>query len=135
MIISETTRRWVEIRFYYLCLDIYNSRHDMRDVILAIEALSQLGNIDTKIIKQISGRLLSDPYFMPEINELMYLAHLNGIKTTDIAEYTNKEKSNVCHQIKRIAERFTAHPILSVDEDLLIQDFMKLVDILKKAGL
>lgn len=107
----------------------------MRDTILAIEAISQLGNINTKITKQISGRLLSDPYFMPEINELMYLAHLNGIKTTDIAKYTGKSKQNVNGQIKTIEKRFTPHPILSVDEDLIIQDFMKLVDILKKAGL
>lgn len=135
MILSEHKRRWVEVRFYYFCFDIFQIRKNMLDVVLSIEAISQIGTVKNDVLKRISGKMLGDPYYLPHETELILLANLMEYPLKDIATYVKKTKQAVSYVIKTKKEDFAPTPRLAIDEDQEIDKFMKLVDIFKKAGI
>lgn len=135
MILSDHTRRWLEVRFYYFCLDIFHIRKDMMDVIYSIEAVSQIGKVDTKAIKLIAGKILGEPYYLPTQDELILLAHLNNIKTKQIADYVNKTQNHIYKVIKAKLPKYAPYPLLDVHEDEIIKEFLDLLQIFRKAGI
>lgn len=135
MILSDHTRRWLEVRFYYFCLDIFHIRKDMMDVIYSIEAVSQIGKVDTKAIKLIAGKILGEPYYLPTQDELILLAHLNNIPNQQIANYVNQSRQAISNTIKRKLPNYAPYPLLDVHEDEIIKEFLDLLQIFRKAGI
>ncbi len=107
----------------------------MLDVVLSIEAISQIGTVKNDVLKRISGKMLGDPYYLPHETELILLANLMEYPLKDIAAYVKKTKQAVSYVIKTKKEDFAPTPRLAIDEDQEIDKFMKLVDIFKKAGI
>lgn len=107
----------------------------MLDVILSIEAISQIGTMKKDVIKNVSGKMLGDPYYLPHETELILLANLMDYSLKDIANYVKKTRQAVAYVIKTKKDDFAPNPKLSIDEDQEIEKFLKLVDIFKKAGI
>ena len=78
MILNDLTRRWYEVKFYYYCLDVYHIRKDMLDVMGIVEAIAQIGKFNTITIKQIAGKMISDPYYLPLKDELVLLCAIQN---------------------------------------------------------
>lgn len=135
MILSDHTRRWLEVRFYYFCLDIFHIRKNMLDVVYSIEAVAQIGDVDLKQLKLISGKMLGEPHFLPTQNELILLAHMHKVKTKQIADYVNKSPNHIYKIIQAKMPTYAPYPLLSVHEDEVIKDFLELLDIFRRAGI
>ena len=135
MILSDTERRWQEVRFYYFILDLYHIRNNFLDAIAAISAVRQICDIDAKRVQEIAGTMTGDPYYLPTENELIILANINGVKQSKIAEYVNKSQPAVNRIIKTKGQNFVSYPKMSVKDAQEIKSFFEALDLLKKAGL
>lgn len=135
MILHDHIRRWYEVRFYYFCLDIYHIRKNMLDVMGIIEAIAQIGNFNVRIIKQLAGRMISDPYYLPTQDELIILCAITGVPQKDIADYLGKSQPTISKIINTRRDTYSPYPRLDIDEDSELGRFMDLVDLFKKAGI
>ena len=135
MILTDEKRCWAEIRFYILCYDIFQQRKDMMDVIYFIEAIAQLGTFKQQQVKNASGKLLSDPYYMPLRDEVIVHAVENGITQRVLAKRFKATQPQISRIYNKKKELYTSRPKLDIDEDNEIIKFLDLVDIFKKAGI
>ena len=135
MILNDHIRRWYEVKFYYFCLDIYHIRKNMLDVMGIIEAIAQIGKFNVRIIKQLAGRMISDPYYLPSQDELIILCAITDVPQKDIADYLGKSQPTISKIIKTRRDRYSPYPRLDIDEDSELGKFMDLVDLFKKAGI
>lgn len=135
MILSEYTRRWYEVRFYYFCLDIYRNRKNILDIIYAIEAICQIGDVKVKDVKRLTSGMINDPYYKPNKIELVLLASMHGVKDKDIAEYLKISKQAVNEFKRRHQPDFYPTPRYSIEEDIIFGQFLEQLDTIKKAGI
>lgn len=135
MILTDEKRCWAEIRFYILCYDIFQQRKDMMDVIYFIEAIAQLGAFKQQQVKNASGKLLSDPYYMPLRAEIIVHAVENGVTQRFLAKKFKISQARISKLYNAKKELYTSRPKLDIDEDNEIIKFLDLVDIFKKAGI
>lgn len=135
MILNDHTRRWYEVKFYYYCLDVYHIRKDMLDVMGIIEAIAQIGKFNTITIKQLAGKMISDPYYLPLQDELILLCAIQNYTHKEIAKLTGKSQSTIARIIKAKAKIYSPYPRLDIDEDNELGKFLDLLDVFKKAGI
>ena len=135
MILNDLTRRWYEVKFYYYCLDVYHIRKDMLDVMGIVEAIAQIGKFNTITIKQLAGKMISDPYYLPLKDELILLCAIQNYTQKEIAKLTGKSQQTISRIIKTKAKIYTPFPRFDIDEDNEIVKFLDLVDIFKKVGI
>lgn len=135
MILNDHTRRWYEVRFYYFCLDVYHIRKDMLDVMGIIEAIAQIGNFNVRIIKQLAGKMVSDPYYLPTQDELIILCAIKEVPQNKLAAYLGKSQQAISKIVRTKKDRYCPFPRFGIDEDNELGKFMDLVDLFKKAGI
>ena len=136
MILSEQRRRWAEIRFYYICLDIYHIRHNMIDVILTIEVISQIAETDFKTLKSVAGRMLGDPTYLPHRDEIVSLAFSMGLSKAKISKLFGFARVTIDTILK--SERNRIHvpfPQFELKEDEKMNRFCETFDKIKEAGI
>ena len=131
---TNSERRWAEIRLFYFCLDIYRMRHDLLDVAYSIDAISQIGNFKRERLKHISAKLIGDPTNMPTATEFIYIANENGLANSYIAEILGKSRAHVTQVLKK-NEKPAFCPLLSEEDDIEIDKFITLLDKFQKAGI
>lgn len=135
MILTNFRRRWAEIRFYYFCYDIYKINKNMLDVVYVVESISQIGEFKVSLIKNIAGKMLSDPYYMPVENEMIMAAYKNDYPMSTLAKYLKKTRQYIYKVIKRDEEKFAFIPKCEINEDEQLVKFLDLLELIKKAGL
>lgn len=136
MILSEQTRRWSEIQFYYICLDLYHLRQNMIDVILIIEIVCQIAELDFKVLKTIAGRILGDPVYLPHRDEVISLAYAMGIKKSNISKIFNFSRTTVDTVINSERNRIhIPYPQFELTEDEAMYKFVKIFNRIKKVGI
>lgn len=133
MILTDSVQRWTEIEFYYFCFDIYQLNKDMMDVVNAIEAISQIGQINIGTLKRAAAKMLSDPYYLPILEEVVILGNQNGIPPKELAEEVGKSKATISRMISK-SDLFSPRPKLEPFEDEQIYKYMELLKRFKKAG-
>ena len=136
MILSEHTRRWSEIQFYYFCFDIYQIRNNMIDVILMIEVISQIANLDFKMLKVIAGKMMGDPVYLPHRDEAVSLAYVMGKNKSEIHKIFNVSRSTIDTILSSDRNRVhTPFPQFSLKEDEEMYQFCQKFSEIKKAGI
>lgn len=135
MILSEHTRRWLEVRFYQFCADIYKFRHKTIDIINVIETICQMSGTSFSSMKALTGPMLNDPYYQPTREEFVVLANLHGIKTREIANYMKRSPQAINEMLRTHKNSYYPSPRLSIDQDKVLSQFMDAADKIKKAGL
>ena len=131
---SNSERRWAEIRLFYFCLDIYHIRYDLLDVAYAIDAIAQIGDFKRERLKHISARLIGDPTNMPTRTEFIHIAYENGLTNSYIADTIKMSRAHVTQVIKR-GEKPAYSPLLSEADDKEVAKFIALLDKFQKAGI
>lgn len=101
----------------------------------AIEALAQIGDFKIRDIKQLAGKLLSDPYYMPTRDELILICAQFNVPRKTIAEYVGRSTSAVNTFIQNKKDTYSPYPRLSIAEDTELEKVATLIDIIKKAGI
>ncbi len=136
MILTDLSRKWAEVRFYHWCKELFQLRNNMLDVVLAIEAISQIGR-DLKVInvKAIAGKFISDPYFAASLEELIVYAHMNGVSFDNIGKHIGRSKSSVARTYNREKDKVIIYPKLSIEDDQTIIDFFNQIDKFKSIGI
>ncbi len=135
MILNDLTRRWYEIKFYYYCLDVYHIRNDMLDVMGIIEAIAQIGKLNTITIKQLAGKMISDPYYLPLKDELILLCAMQNYTQKEIAKLTGRSQQTISYIIRTKKDIYTPYPRFDIDEDNEITKFLDLIEVFKKVGI
>ena len=135
MILNDLTRRWYEIKFYYDCLDVYHIRNDMLDVMGIIEAIAQIGKLNTITIKQLAGKMISDPYYLPLQDELILLCAIQNYTQKEIAKLTGRSQQTISYIIRTKKDIYTPYPRFDIDEDNEIVKFLDLLEVFKKVGI
>lgn len=136
MILSEQTRRWSEIQFYYICLDLYHLRQNMIDVILMIEIICQIAELDFKALKTIAGKILGDPAYLPHRDEVISLAYAMGMKKLNISKIFNFSRATIDTVLN--SERNRIHipfPQFELTEDEAMYKFVKTFNQIKEVGI
>lgn len=136
MVLSEETRRWNEIRFYYFCFELFHMNKDMVDVILAIDAIAQIGKLNLSAIKRIAGLLLNDRYYYPNRNEILLLGNMHGMKSSELAEFLGTSIQSISRSIRNLKNSdFKTNPKLDATDDNHISQFLTVLDNFKKVGI
>ena len=135
MILNDFTRRWYEVKFYYYCLDVYHIRKDMLDVMGIIEAIAQIGKINTITIKRLAGKMISDPYYLPLKDELILLCAMQNYTQKEIVKLTGRSQQTISYIIRTKKDIYTPYPRLDIDEDNELGKFLDLLAIFKKVGI
>lgn len=135
MILSDIERRWLEVRFYYLILELYHVRNNFMDAMAVISVVRQISEKDTKRLQELAATMTSDPYYLPSDEEFIILASMNGIKQKDIAEYMGKTQPAINYIIKQKSKKFVGYPRLGIKDDQEIKEFFELYEIFRKAGI
>ena len=136
MILSEHARRWSEIQFYYFCLDMYHIRNNMIDVILMVEVISQIAELDFKMLKTLAARMISDPIYLPHRDEAISLAFVMGMNKTTIHKTFNVARSTIDMVLSSERNRIhTPFPQFSLKEDQELYKFCEAFKEIKKVGI
>ena len=122
--------RWEEIRFYYLCLHLYQIRHNMMDLMYAIETIAQIGDIKTQRIKALAGSLLSDIGNTPLKDEVLYLAYHAKADTKTIKRFFGYSYRQMNYHANSCDDPYY-YPKLNTSDNQAIKDFMRIVDLFK----
>jgi hypothetical protein len=121
-------KRWQEIRFYYMCLHIYQMRHDLMDLMYAIETISQMGDIKLQRIKALAGNLISEIGNTPHKEEILYLAYKAKVSPKLLKSFFGfsyrqmNYQANSCNEPPHFVHR------LSETDNKEICNFMNIVD-------
>jgi hypothetical protein len=136
MILTDEKRRWIEIRFFYFCYDVYQLNHDMIDVINTIELMNSLGDFDLKLVKKASGKVLGMQSNLPTKEEIICLAVKNGIKQRALCKTLEMKPSTVSVIANTKSEIYEyCPPRLDIDEDTNILKFLDIWENFQKVGL
>lgn len=130
-------RRWLEVRFYHWCKELFNLRNNLLDVILAVEAISNISDdINVPRIKTLAGTILSDPYLRSSEEELIVLAYEEAeIPFNKIGKHFNCSRSNIKQRYDRIKKKdIHLYPKLNIKDDQYLQIFFNKLDLFKKIG-
>jgi hypothetical protein len=127
---TEEFDRWEEIRFYYLCLHLYQIRHNMMDLMYSIETISQIGDIKIQRIKALAGTLLSDIGNTPVKDEVLYLAYLAKADAKIIKQFFGFTYRQMNYHANSCGTPYY-YPKLNPSDNQAIKDFMKIVDLFK----
>lgn len=134
MILSEYDRRWTEIRLYQFCLDVYKWRQQSIDIFDCVDLICDLGNIDASKLKPLIQVMLNDTYYQATRREIIMIGHAKGLSANKIAGYLDTHRQTVQQYLNRNDELFTPLPRCSIENDNLINDFLKVLDKLKDLG-
>lgn len=135
MILSEQTRRWSEIQFYYFCLNLYDIRHNMIDVILMIEVIAQIAQLNYPMLKHIAAQIIGNPNYIPNRDEVIVLANMHGYKPADIVRATKLSKSKVLTTLNSKKDKYIPYPQFDITEDQELYKFNEIFKTIKKAGI
>ena len=122
--------RWTEIRFYYFCLHLYRVRHNIMDLMYAIETMSQLGPVKVQRIKAASGRFIGDIFQTPIKEEVLYLANLAKANPKDIKRTFGYSARQMQYYAKEPHTMY-CRPRSTPEDMEAIKQFMQIVDIFK----
>ena len=133
---EHAKQRWLELKFYYFCLDIYEIRENFMDLITCIDALSNIGQFKVQKIRVIAANILKDIAFQPNREEIIILANMNGITYPKINKYTGVARPTYNQLLRDEQKNPRAfYPKLSLEDRKHIQQFMEIVAKVKGAGL
>ena len=109
----------------------------MIEIILLIEAIAHIGKLDYKLLKNITGKMLGDPYYLPVQDEVISLANAYGMNNSQIHRefgFNRKTISKIISSPDRNTIRKST-PLLTINEDQELYKFCKILDQIKKAGI
>lgn len=136
MILTDLARRWNEVRFYHYCNELFQLRQNILDVVLAIEAVAQIGgNLDVARVKALAGSILSDPYYASSQEEFIVLAYMVGITQADIARHYGKQRNSIARTIKAYKDKLLIYPKLTDPDHRTIIEFFEHLEKFKNIGL
>lgn len=77
-------KRWLEVRFYYLCINILEKTQDVLQTVGFIENLAHLAKVKEISLKNLAYSFLTKPKYQPTKKEYVILAYLNKVPTRKI---------------------------------------------------
>ena len=108
----------------------------MIDVILMIEVISQIANLDFKMLKVIAGKMMGDPVYLPHRDEAVSLAYVMGKNKSEIHKIFNVSRSTIDTILSSDRNRIhTPFPMFSIKEDEEMYQFCQKFSEIKKAGI
>lgn len=128
--------RWIELQFYYLCIDILNLRGNIADIMDFIDGMSYLGSYSPLIIKQIANEVIHSPYIRPSKDEFILLCRLNKLTIEYIRKRTktcNREIYDLWNQHKDDLPYF--RPRLQPDQIHNLKQFLEFLHTMKGWGI
>lgn len=93
MKIEPFEAKWYEIRFYFICLDIYKQNYDLMQIVAFIEYLTGYQNkkdpklLSPDLLKAIANKLLMDRNYKPHMKEQIIAAYQNRVPVRKICKY------------------------------------------------
>jgi len=125
-------KRWIELRFYYFCSDIFKIRHNLMDITYVIEALSNIGTLSTVRLQHLAVKTISDIGLTPKRSEFIKLASKYHYTNKQISVILNISTRQVQYSLNNDPEIITTAKLK--DKDVIeIEKFLNLLDILRKA--
>ena len=132
----EIENRWIEIRFYFLCLDILNKTKRIPDLMDFIDSFAIFGNYNTKNIQELAQKILSDPYMAPGRQEFLILARKHKVSITKYEKILQMSRKTIYplvnEETKNPRRFFNRFNIADVEEMKL---FLEAYENFKECGL
>ena len=128
-------KRWTEIKFYFIILDILNIRKNMLDVMDLIDNLAIFGQYSPEQLKPIAQEVISSIRFRPGKEEFITLASekmpVTAIKKR--ANLHNRIYYNIINKEKEDPRMY--YPRLNDSKLEVIELFLKAFENIKEVGL
>lgn len=131
-----TFQRWIEVQFYYICVDITGLNNNPMDLMDLIDNLTILGSYTPELIKTLAQELLCTVTSRPTKEEVCLLSYKYGILVKDIKTRTGIHNRTLYNMISEEEQnprtfypRFNSAQITQIEK--FVNDFNKL----KRVGL
>jgi len=131
-----TEARWLEIQFYYICIDVLNLRNDMMDVMDFIDNLRLFGDYDVETLKQTAQIIITSQHHKPRREEFCVMAQIFEVPIRTIKRVTNMHNKTyyaLKHTEGQNPRMF--YPRCTAEQREGIANFLTCFEKLKKVGL
>jgi len=125
---NNQTRRWIEIRFFYLMLHAKDLHNDMQDALNLISCLSPFGDYSVMKVQAIAMELVQANWMHPSRDEIVYLAEMNHLSRQRLLRVLHLHNQSYYDILKRKHLATGILPRLASDAHPEIEKFLKAYD-------
>ena len=133
---SMTHDRWLEVSFYFFCIDIMHEHKDIMNLMGIIEALGPIGHYDVEPLKATAQQILMNFALYPTREELAILMYLHNARVEEIRRITKLGRNKIydlgAEQQKNPRMFF---PRLNPAQLENISKFTEVIQTVRKAGI
>ena len=132
----QTHERWIEIQFYYACIDILAINNEILDLFDLIEAFAALGHQDTETVKLLAQEALSTIRFRPSKEEFIAISWQFDMPAKNIKERLrvhNRTYYDIVNHEKQDPRMF--YPRTDTDAVKHMYKFINIFNKLRKVGI
>lgn len=125
--------RWIEVQFYYLCINILEETRNVDKVLTFIEGMSFFQSIKTEALKILAYDFLTKAEYQPTKSEYAILAYLNKVPTRRIMKHAHLNPPTFWQIIKNYKSNPTKfYSRLTPDKHDIIKKMLQAVEFLKE---
>lgn len=129
-------RRWIEVRFAYLCYDLYNRLKSYPLIVSYLDVLSEIANIDKLTAVRLLQKVTQINHIKPDKSEYIMLAKANGESISAITKVLKISKTTYL-ELWHIAQenKSNYYPQCTVSENTIMEAILKAHARIKESGL
>jgi len=128
--------RWVEVQFYYICVDLLSINKDVLDLFDLIDSFAVIGRYDAEALKAVAQEALSTVRFRPSRDEFIAISLKFKVPPRSIKKRIkvhNRTLYSVVDQEKEDPRAFYARTDTETVEHM--NRFVTIFNKLKKVGI
>jgi hypothetical protein len=131
-----TEQRYIELQFYYICVDILNIRNNLMDVMDIIDAFAIFNTYQPEVLKTIAQEVVTSVRYRPSNEEFILLCHKNRVPIKHIklrTKLANRTLYNLIEADNKDPRLF--YPRLPPNKIEIITKFVTIFNNMRKVGL
>lgn len=133
---TRIPKRWAEVQFYYIIIDILQLRNNILDVMQNIDYLSGLGKYNAEAVKEYAQEIIASPRTRPTKEEAILLCRTHDVPIKTIRQRFTIHLKTLYNLFNTYSEeQFTFYPRFSEKQNEQIQLYVDAVNKLKGVGI
>lgn len=132
---NSTENRWLEIQFYFICIDLNQINNNLMDLMDLVDNLALLGGYSSEIMKTLVQELLCTTIYKPNKEETCLLGYKYGVPIKQLKEKTGVHNRTLYNWLKEDAVNPRKYyPRFASEQLNEIEKFINTFNKIKKVG-